>query len=149
MVEEAKDITSLFSVNGRMRARLIAPLMLRYQEDTVYVEFPKTLKVDFFDSTLQVESKLFAKYGKYFESQSKIFLRDSVVVYNIKGDTLRCPELWWDQNNQRFYTDKPAHLVRKGQDITGRNGMEASQDLTDIVFRRPSGRFDVPDSTQQ
>jgi len=43
MVERATDIVSLFSQEGNMRARLKAPLMLRYQADTVAVEFPNNL----------------------------------------------------------------------------------------------------------
>jgi LPS export ABC transporter protein LptC len=147
-VEEAKDITTFFSQDGRLKAKLLAPIMYRYQQDTLFVEFPRTLKVDFFDSTGKLESKLFARYGKYFETRSKILLRDSVFVYNIKGDTLRSEELWWDQNTQRFYTDKPAHVIRKGQNILGRHGMEASQDLRDVTFLNPFGTVIMPDSTQ-
>jgi hypothetical protein len=66
MVERATDIVSLFSQEGKMRARLKAPLMLRYQADTVAVEFPNTLHVEFFDSATRVESWLDARYGKYF-----------------------------------------------------------------------------------
>jgi hypothetical protein len=47
MVEEVKNMESFFSQGGRMRAKLSAPLMLRYQADTIYVEFPKTLQVNF------------------------------------------------------------------------------------------------------
>jgi len=147
MVDEAKDVTTLLSQGGRMRARLLAPLMLRYQHDTAFVEFPKMLKVDFFDSTGAVESKLAALYGKYFETQNKVYIRDSVVVYNIKGDTLRTSELWWDQNTQRFYNNKPTFVRRKNGDaFVGQNGMEATQDLNDITFLQPRGSFTVKDT---
>ena len=130
MVEEATKVESLFSQEGKLRAKLTAPLMLRYQSDTIYVEFPKTLHVDFFDSTGKKESQLDARYGKYFESLNKVFLKDSVVVANIKGDTLRSPELWWDQNKQKFYTDKLVRLKTVDKQIYGGRGMEADQDLS-------------------
>ena len=130
MVEEATNIESLFSQGGKLRAKLTAPLMLRVLADTVYVEFPKTLHVDFFDSTGKRESQLDARYGKYFQSLNKVFLKDSVVVANIKGDTLRCPELWWDQNTRKFYTDKLVRLKTVDKQIYGGRGMEADQDLT-------------------
>jgi len=147
MIDEAKDVTTLLSQAGRMRAKLMAPLMLRYQKDTAFVEFPKTLKVDFFDSTAQVESKLSALYGKYFETQNKVYIRDSVLVYNIKGDTLRTTELWWDQNTRLFYNDKPTYVKRSNGDaFVGQNGMQASQDLSDITFLQPRGSFSVKDN---
>jgi LPS export ABC transporter protein LptC len=147
MVDEARDVITLLSQGGEMRARLIAPLMLRYQKDTSFVEFPKTLKVDFYDSTGQVESKLFALYGKYFETQNKVYIRDSVLVYNIKGDTMRTTELWWDQNTRLFYNDKPTYVKRgNGDAFVGRNGMMATQDLSDITFLDAKGSFAVKDS---
>ena len=146
-IDEARDVTTFLSQDGIMKAKLIAPLMLRFQADTSYVEFPKTMMVDFFDSTAKVESKLSALYGKYFETRSTVYIRDSVVVYNIKGDTLWTTELWWDQNTQKFYTDKLVRIHRKEDKIIGR-GMEARQDLSDIIIKYPTGAFMVADSLQ-
>ena len=146
MVEEAKKIQVYLSESSRMRAKLTAPYMLRYSSDTVYVEFPRTLHVDFFDSTAQVESRLDSRYGKYFESLNKVYLRDSVIVFNIHGDTLQTQELWWDQNTQRFFTEKPVRIRRAGSLFFG-VGMDARQDLSDIHIREITNSLVVvPDS---
>lgn len=144
MVEEAKNITSLFSQQGTLRAKLKAPLMLRYQADTIYVEFPKTLHVDFYDSTARVESWLDAKYGKYFESQNRVLLRDSVKVININGDTLTTSELWWDQAQKLFYSDKQVRIATKDKRIRGGKGLEAAQDLSWKRIKFPTGTI-LPD----
>src|SRR5438309_3650042 len=78
MIDEARQVQAYLSQSGKMRARLTAPLMLRYSADTQYIEFPKHLHVNFFDSLGRVESQVDARYGKYFETQSKVYLRDSV-----------------------------------------------------------------------
>ncbi len=147
-IEEAFNIQSFLSQNGSLRAKLVAPYMLRYSLDTSYIEFPRTLHVNFYDSTGQVESQVDALYGKYLETQSKVFLRDSVVAFNIKGDTLRTPDLWWDQNTRKFYTDNVVRIYRKGQNIIGGRGMVATQDLSDItIFQiEPPSLINVPDS---
>lgn len=141
LVEEGTNVQSLFSQNGRLKAILKAPLMRRFQTDTVQVEFPRSLKVDFYDSTGRVESQLSALYGKYFESLGRVLLRDSVVVYNIKGDTLRTSELWWDQNTQRFYTDKAVRFRSVDRNIYGGRGLEAHQDLSNWSIFEPTGVF--------
>jgi len=146
MVEEGRDIQTFFSQGGRMRARLTAPLMYRYTRDTVYVDFPKTLKVVFYDSLLRPESTLQSLRGKYYESLRKAYLQDSVVVANINGDTLWAPDLWWDQNSQKFYTDKQVRIYRGGDRIYGGKGLEAKQDLSGIIIRQPTGTVVVPDS---
>ncbi len=105
-VDEAHNIESYLSQNATMKAKLTAPLMLRTQADTPITEFPKTLHVDFYNDSTLIESQLFAKYGRYLQNENKVYLKDSVVVFNIKGDTLRSDELYWDQDKQLFYTDK-------------------------------------------
>jgi LPS export ABC transporter protein LptC len=147
-VEEAYHIQSYLSQNGNLRAKLVSPFMLRYAMDTSYLEFPKTLHVNFYDSSGKVESQLDALYGKYLETRSVVYLRDSVVVFNVKGDTLRTPDLWWDQNTKKFYTPSRVRIQRKGQRVIGGKGMEATQDLNDIIiFQIESPSFiTMPDS---
>ena len=145
--EEAKTVESYLSDGGVMKAKLTAPLMYRYQRDTIYTEFPNTLHVDFYGDSVKIESWLFAKYGIYYDNLNKVYLRDSVVVINVEGDTLRCPELWWDQNMQKFYTDKPSTLDGKDKHITGNQGLEATQDLKVIQFKYPTGPFNVKEGT--
>lgn len=139
MKEEAIDIESTLSQDGKMKAKLKAPLMLRVSADTLYVEFPNTLHVDFYDDSTKIETWLDSRYGKYFESLGKVYLRDSVIVITIKGDTLKSPDLWWDQNSKLFYTDKYAVYHGIGKVIHGGKGLVATQDLNSIIFNDPTG----------
>lgn len=148
MVEEGKNIESYLSQGSVVKAKLWAPYMLRYDSDTTYVEFPKSLHVNFFDSTGKLDSHLDARYGKYFETLNKVYLRDSVLVYNTTGDSLRSPDLWWDQNAQIFYTDKNVWVKKGGTVLIGKSGMTAKQDLSEIHLKETSGIVDVPDSLQ-
>jgi LPS export ABC transporter protein LptC len=141
--EVAKIVESYLSQGGKIKAKLNAPLMYRYQKDTIMTEFPNTLKVEFYGDSLRTESWLFSKYGIYYDNLNKVFLRDSVVVINLDGDTLRCPELWWDQNSGKFYTDKPSRLDGKDKHIYCRDGIDAPQDLKIFTCHYPTGPFDV------
>jgi LPS export ABC transporter protein LptC len=152
--EEAKDVVSYLSDAGnvggqlvaKVKGRLTAPYMLRYQTaDTPYTEFPRTLHVDFYQDSVKpnaspvIESQLDARYGKYLSNQDKVFLRDSVVVKNIlKGDTVRCKELWWDQHTERFYTDKPVDIYEPDKILHG-TGMEADQNFRWYKITRLTG----------
>jgi LPS export ABC transporter protein LptC len=127
-VDEALFIESYMSQGGKMRAKLTAPQMLRYQDTSSRVELPKTLHVDFFDSLLQVESKLDAEFAVYHENRNKVFLRDSIRVYNTKGDTLFCEELYWDQVLEKFFTEKPVRIHTPDMIMHG-VGLSAPQDF--------------------
>ena len=142
-VEEARNVESYLSQEGMMKAKLTAPVLLRVLTDSIYVEFPKSLHVDFYNDSTQIETWLDSKYGKYFEVLDKVYLRDSVIVINVKGDTLRAPELWWDQKAKLFYTDSIAEYHTKDRHIYGGKGLRATQDMTDVSFIYPTGEFKV------
>ncbi|MFM2137887.1 MAG: hypothetical protein RJA57_194 [Bacteroidota bacterium] len=146
MKEVALDIDSYFSQNGKMKARLRAPEMVRVLSDTLYVEFPRTLHVDFYDDSARIETRLDSRYAKYFENYGKVYLRDSVVVITVKGDTLRSPDLWWDQNARQFYTENYATYRGIGKQIYGGKGLTATQDLTSVIFHQPTGTVQVSES---
>ena len=129
-IEEAIDVTSFMSQQGKVKAKLRSPYMLRYQADSPYVEFPRTLHVDFYDDSTNVESTVDALYARYREYESKVLLKDSVVVINIqKGDTLKTNELWWDQTTEEFFTDKPVRIYQSDKTIFGQ-GLRAKQDFS-------------------
>jgi hypothetical protein len=152
-IEEGKNIVSMLSNGGIMRAKLTAPVLLRYQTQVPKVEFPNTLHVDFYDSLKNVESQLFAKYGEYKENQNLIFLRDSIVVFNIKGDTLLTNELYWDQNQRVFYNDKPTVVIQSNprQRLYSKDGLTADQNLQWFTLKslQPESFTVIPDSTYQ
>ncbi|HTQ65171.1 MAG TPA: LPS export ABC transporter periplasmic protein LptC [Puia sp.] len=146
-IDVGKEITAYMSEDAKVKAKLTSPYMLRNEADSAYIEFPKTLHVDFYNDSMVVESKLDALYGKWYESDSKVFLRDSVIVKNIlKGDTLHCKELWWDQKKEKFYTDKPVRINKKGGTVIYGTGLEAPQDFSGYTIFQITGPFAFPES---
>lgn len=146
-VEQAEHVNINYTLGGKAKATLLSALMLRVQDTMPYVEFPKKLHVDFYNDTSGVDSRLEAFYGKYFESQSRVLLKDSIRITNIKGDTLYCNELWWDRSKLKheFYTDKPVKIRTRTQIIDG-IGMESAQDFKNWVILHPVGFINVPTS---
>jgi LPS export ABC transporter protein LptC len=152
--EEADSVVSYLSEGGfdkgvlesRVKGRLTAPYMQRFQRtDSPYAEFPRTLHVDFYQDSVTlnqkpvIESKLDALYGKYLNVQNKVYLRDSVVVRNVlKGDTVHCQDLWWDNKTEKFSTDKPVRIYTKDKILFG-TGMDADQNFRWYNIRKLTG----------
>ncbi len=137
-VDEASNIETYFSQAGKIKAKLSSILMYRYQDTLPRVEFPEKLHVDFYNDSLVIESVLDANYGRYVEGQNKMFLKDSVVVIQqFKQDTLRCEELWWDQNKQKFFTDKPIRITQADGTLIPGQGLEADQDFKSWKILKP------------
>jgi len=150
-IDVGKDVSIFISTDGKMTAKLTAPLMKKYLLDSGrMVEFPITIKVDFYKDSLHIESKLSADYANYKEEENKVFLKDNVIVYNVLGDTLWCKEMIWDQVTNKFTTDKEV-IVKQHNPIAKiyGKGFEANQDLSDIhIFKPQSNSFAIlSDST--
>ncbi len=145
-IDVGKDVAIYISNGGKLSAKLMAPIMNKYLQDSGrMIEFPKSIKVDFYKDSAKVESKLTAKYAHYIESENKVFLKDDVVVYNILGDTLWCKEMYWDQITSKFHTDKEV-IVKQHNPISKIYGLglEANQNLTDIkIFKPQSNSFAI------
>jgi LPS export ABC transporter protein LptC len=142
--EVAKDIDSYLSQDGKIKARLRAPTMIRSMVvDTQLVLFPDKLHCDFYNDSTELETWVDSKHGKYYENLNKVYLWDSVVVINVKGDTLKAADLWWDQNTKLFYTDKYAEYRTKDRQLYPGKGLEATQDFTRVYFKYPTGRLKV------
>ncbi len=141
-VEEATFIKINYSIAGKAKAILTAPLMLHVEDTVTYYEFPKTLYAEFYNADQIKESKLSALYGKYKDGESIIYLRDSVKIVNmLKGDTIYCDDLYWDRNRigVEFYTNKKVRIRHKNGDYLNGMGMEADQAFKNYYMLRPRG----------
>ncbi|MGG9970989.1 LPS export ABC transporter periplasmic protein LptC [Ferruginibacter sp. SUN002] len=146
-VEQATNVTLNYSIGGNRKAVLTGPLMFRVQDTTSYIEFTKTIHVNFYNSRDSIESKLDARYAKYKDNENIVFLKDSVRVVNVQGDTLFCDELYWDKTrlNQEFYTEKPVRIRTRTHIING-IGMDARQDFKEWHIVQSTGFVKVPAS---
>jgi LPS export ABC transporter protein LptC len=140
--EIATDIKMNYTLGGKAKALLTAPIMIHVEDTVSYYEFPKTLYAEFYNMQEQKESKLTAMYGKYQDEKSIVFLRDSVKIINIlKGDTIYCEDLYWDRSRTgvEFYTNKKVQIrQRDGQFMNG-YGMEADQAFKNYHLTKGNG----------
>ncbi len=129
-VEEATFVKINYTVAGRTKAILTAPLMLHVEDTVIYYEFPKKVYAEFYNLQQVKESKLKALYAKYKDGENIIYLRDSVQIINmLKGDTIDCEDLYWDRSRKgmEFYTEKKVKIrQRDGQFLNGK-GLEADE----------------------
>jgi LPS export ABC transporter protein LptC len=145
-IDVGKNVAIYVSNNGKLGAKLTAPLMNHYLVDSSkMIEFPQSIHVDFYKDSNQIESQLSAKYAKYKEAENIVYLKEDVVIFNTLGDTLWCKEMYWDQNTGKFYTEQDVVVKQHNPlaKIYGK-GLEANQNLTDIrIFKPQSNSYAI------
>ncbi len=135
----AHDVTILYSEDGQVKARLSSKEFIRNEiSRPPYTDMKKGLKVEFFNDSMLIESTLTAKYARYYEQQGNVLIRDSVVVINKKREKLETEELIWNQDIQKFYTEKPVAITTATQTMWG-DGLEANQDFSWYQIRNLRG----------
>ena len=142
--EEARNISATFSQSGNLKAILEAPLMYRIKGDTIKTEFPESVHVTFYDTSGSIESIVRSDFAEYLEFLRKVYMRDSVVVYNMKGDTLFAEDMWWDQDQEIFYSNNPVRIRTLTQKLRG-TGIRAKADFSKYTIENPVGDVAIPE----
>ncbi len=144
--ERAEDVTILYSKNGHTSARLSTKKFSHNQSaNPSYIEMMNGLKVEFFDDSLKVQSTMTAKYGKYFEKNGNVLVRDSVIITNIKNERLQTEELVWNEKTRKFFTEKFVTITTPTQIIYG-DGLESNQSFSEYKIVNIKGMVGVQKS---
>jgi LPS export ABC transporter protein LptC len=142
-VSVVKNIDLIRSVSGKVVLELTAPILKSYEGDDPYSEFPKGMKIVFFDSLMNITSQLTAEYGISFDKQKLMEARKNVVVINNrKHEQLNTEVLTWNQATKKIYSDKFVKITQPGKVIFG-EGMQSDETFEIWEIRKPKGEIFV------
>jgi len=139
----ATEIITVISDSGITRYRLKTPEWLIFdQAEVPYWEFPKGIRLEKFDSRLNIDSELESNYAIYYEKKRLWDLRDSIKAVNAEGEQFECDQLFWDENTERVYSDSRIKITQKSKIIEG-IGFESNQAMTQYTIQNPTGIFPI------
>lgn len=148
-IERATGVRLLYSDSAIVRVIVTAPTLLRHiAQDTPKQEFVHGLEADFFNESHQQTSKLVAGYGEQFEQDRKVYLRDSVQIWNTKNETLLTDELIWDEPAKEIYSTKYVKITTPTQIIEG-YGFRSNLEFTDWEIYQVSGIIEQKNMVEQ
>ncbi len=135
------NVSTLISDSGYTRYHITAPLWLMFEEAREpHWVFPDGMYLVKFDNDMKETGTFTADTATYF-SQKRLWRFDRNVRYrSVDGDRLLTQQLFWDQNQQKVYSDSFIHLERADRTIEG-FGFEADQNMREYTVRKPSGIF--------
>ena len=142
VVETGKNVTLLYSDYGQHKVEVIAPTMKRYLTKESYIEFPDGLRLYFYNSEGEIDSRLSANYGIGHEKEEEMTVRDDVVIVNLKGEKLNTEELIWKQADGKIYSEKFVKITTQDEIIFG-EGLEASEDFSDYTIKNIKGTIQL------
>ena len=140
-LREAEDVELYYSEKERVKIKMLADLLYEFENGDR--EFPKGVYMEFYDEFGRLESTLRANQAFFFKKDEQWRGRGNVEVKNIaKNEQLNTEELFWKPKDKTIFTEKFVTIRQQGDVIYG-EGMEAKQDLSDYVIKKPAGVFEV------
>jgi LPS export ABC transporter protein LptC len=138
---EADSINLKYTDSGRIKAVLISPRMLDYATvEFPFTEFPIGIDLTLFDEN---GKKTFVKsnYASSYKGTDLIDLKGNVRISNESGDLLETEQLYFDQKNEWFFTQKKFKFTSpKG--VTNGEGIDFSKDFKKVNSQKISGEID-------
>ncbi len=145
------SVTTLISDSGITRYKLVAANWQVFDKaKEPYWYFPEGLYLERFDSLFQVEAKIYADSAWNYTEKRLWRLKGNVDIRNMEGEMFLSDELFWDQQEQRVYSDKYIQIKRGDTELKG-YGFESNQEMTEYsIFRPHDGKIpfkEEPDQT--
>jgi LPS export ABC transporter protein LptC len=140
-IETAENLKIVYSTHGRIQMIMEAPTMLRFAGEKPYMELPDGFLMIFYDSVMNENSRISARYAIQYEQDQLIDTRNDVVVQNLENnEVLNTEQLIWDQKNQIIYTEKFVKITTNEEVLFG-DGFESDDRFTSWRIRNPQGTF--------
>ena len=130
------SVTMLISDSGLIRYKVIAKTWEIFDRaKDPHWFFPDGLYVEQFDTIFSIVATVKADTAWNFTSKKLWQLKGHVVIRNKLGETFKSEELFWDQRQQKVYSNKYVEVFRPDKmTLHGMGGFEANQQMTEYRF---------------
>ena len=138
---EADTLNLKYTDSGRIKSVLKSPKMMDYSNITnPFTEFPKGIDVTLFDAK---GKKTFVKsnYAISYKRTGIIDLQGKVKITTQDGQVLETEQLYFDQKNEWFYTERRFTFSSPKGSSAGQ-GIDFSKDFKVINSQKISGEVD-------
>ena len=144
-VQTVDDMFIVQTENGRIQMRSEAPLMERYERDTLSYElFPEGFFVYGYTDDEKLETEIIAdnaRHLKYEDGRESWEAFGNVVVRNlIKQEVMETDTLYWDQKNEKIYTHCYVRMYSPDGFMQG-YGMESDQRARNSIIFNPFNSY--------
>ena len=141
----AYDVVFYRSDSGIVQMELKAPMMVRQNSDSSYLEFPKGFHAEVFDKYHQVASEISADYGIDYGDKGMVEAIGNVSVENNrKGQRMYSDKLYWYRDTKMIYTRSRVRIVMPDKDIVG-DSLVSMENFDEYTIYNGRATFEVED----
>lgn len=136
---QADTINLVYTDSGKVKVILVSPKMIDYGSlENPYTEFPKGIRVTIYDDN-ENKSYVDADYAVSYKKTALIDLQGNVKITTYDNKVLETSQLYYDQKNEWFFTEKKFKFTDPYKGETQGVGLDFSKDFKRINFQKVSG----------
>ncbi|TPG39456.1 LPS export ABC transporter periplasmic protein LptC [Flavobacterium pectinovorum] len=138
---DADTVNIKYTDSGRITGVLISRKMLDYSNlDFPFTEFPLDFNVTLYDKK-QKRTFIRSNYAISYKNTGIIDLQGKVKITSETGQMLETEQLYFDQKNEWFYTERKFKLT-DAKGVSYGQGIDFSKDFKVINSQRVSGEIE-------
>ncbi len=144
-ISVTKDIRLVHTDSGKVKSKLYTNLRHDFsnREKHPYQEFPKGIKLISFEKNRD-STTITANYSRSFTKTEISEISGNVVVINHKKKIkLLTEQLFWDQKENYFFSNKKSILIQGKDSLIGMDGFDASSDLSNANMMNNKGKLEI------
>ena len=137
---DADNVNLKYTDSGLIKSILVSPKMLDFSNvDFPFTEFPKGIDVTLYDNKGK-RTFITSNYAVSYKSTNIIDLQGKVKIKTENGQTMETEQLYYDQKNEWFFTEKKFKFTDLKGSSNGQ-GIDFSKDFKVINSQRITGEF--------
>ena len=145
-VEQIKGALLLHTEKGKVKVKVIANNIERFQEIQPSLIFSNYLEVHFYNDSSQLQSTLKADDASIDEETKIMLAKNNVILISFDDKKLETDELLWDENRNKIYTDKKVKITT-GKEVIFGEGFTSTPDFKQYSITKINGTFDFATQT--
>jgi len=145
-IEQIKEAELVHTENGKIKVRILADKIERFQKQQPGLIFSEKIEVYFYNYSSELQSTLMANDASIDEDKKIMLAQNNVVLTSSDNKKLETDELIWDEKQNKIYTDKKVKITT-GKEVVYGEGFTSNADFSQYSIAKIHGTFDFETET--
>ena len=145
-IEQIKGAELLHTENGKIKVRIVANKIERFQNQQPGLIFSEHMEVYFYNDSSELQSTLMANDASIDEDTKIMLAQNNVILTSSDAQRLETEELVWDERQDKIYTDKKVKITT-GKEVVYGEGFTSNSDFSKYSITKIHGTFDFETET--
>ena len=140
-IEQITGAELLHTENGKIKVRIVANKIERFQASQPGLIFSEDMEVYFYNDSSDVQSILMANHASIDEDKKIMVAQNNVVLTGSGNKKLETEELIWNESKDKIYTDKEVKITT-GKEVIYGEGFTSNSNFSQYSITKIHGTFD-------